>query len=207
MTAKVVLRLASLSNAEILIVGTHYTTNMTNNPLFLAADIVSQVTSTKGAITALTTAMNAPTSDTKITTIKQNRDALNIALNILAGKVEAVANLPTVAADAREGILKSAGMEIRKQKASNQKRVFTATQGSVSGSVKLTAPADADAYEWMYTLDLTGETGLTKTPVTIASTTEIKDLRPLTKYLFYYRGVYRRGNITDWEGPITFSVM
>src|SRR6185369_14558110 len=86
MKVKIVLNLGSTSNAEVLVDAAHYTTNMTGNTLFAAADIVAQVTATVTATTNLRTAMTAPTSDVKTDNIAAARETLERNLNMLAAK-------------------------------------------------------------------------------------------------------------------------
>jgi hypothetical protein len=145
MKVKIVLNLGSTSNAQVLVDAAHYTTNMTGNTLFAAADIVAQVTATVTATTNLRTAMTAPTSDVKTDNIAAARETLDRNLNILAAKVEAVANSPTLVEDQRVVVVHSAGMDVKSQ-ATPKMRVFTVSLGDTEGSVHLTAAGGAKAH-------------------------------------------------------------
>ena len=83
----------------MLVDATHYTTNITGNPLFTAADTVAQVTVTVASVADLQTTMNAPITDSKTNNIRAARETLDRNLTILAGKVEAIANNPTLIDD------------------------------------------------------------------------------------------------------------
>jgi len=205
MKVNVVLNLGSRSNAQVLVDAAHYTTNMTGNALFAAADIVAQVTATVTATTALRTAMTAPTSDTKTDNINVARETLDRNLTILAGKVEGVANNPTLVDDQRVGVVHGAGMEV-KSVAPGKKRVFSVTNGDIEGSVHLTAPGGANAHEWQYTSDVVNFTGRIPASTTTASTTDITGLQSGTKYAFFHKSIMA-GVSTDWEGPLYMKVM
>ncbi len=199
------LNLRGKNNAEVLVESAHYTTNMTGNALFNAADIVAAVTNTVTATTNLRTAMNAPISDSKTDNVNAAREALNRNLIILAGKVEAVANNPALLDDQRMGIIHSAGMEAKTQTIA-KKRVFTVTNGNVEGSVHIIATGGANAHEWQYTQDVVNLTGRVAAPSTTKSSTDIAGLKPATKYAFFHKPIVA-GEITDWEGPLFVTVV
>lgn len=206
MKAKTVLNLGQTSNAQVLADAAHYLTSMTGNPLFTAADITAQVATTNTAVTALRTAMNAPTSDMKMDNINVARDVLDRNLIILAGKVEALANNPALPDEQRAGIIHSAGMQIKGQ-AVPRKRVFAVANGEVSGSVELTAATDgAKAHEWHYTTDLVNFAARVAAPSTTASRTIIGDLHPGTRYAFFHKPI-AVGTVTEWEGPLFCTVI
>lgn len=205
MKINVVLNLGSTSNANVLVSAAHYTTNMTGNPLFAAADIVAQVAATVSATTALQAAMNAPTSDTKTDTIAAVRETLDRNLTALANKVEGVANNPTLVDDERVGVVHSAGMEVKAQ-AVPKRRIFTATLGDIEGSVHLTATGGANAHEWQYTADVTNFTGRIPLNTTTTSNTDARGLKSGAKYAFFHKAIVA-GAITDWEGPVFITVL
>jgi hypothetical protein len=205
MITKVVLNLGSSSNAQVLVDADHYTTSMTDNVLFTAADIVAQVTVTKTAVTALRAAINAPTSDTKTDNIGIARDVLDRALNKLAGKVEDIANDPATSDANRVDVVHSAGMNVKNQ-SRPQKRKFTATNGKISCSVILTAQGGANANEWQYTTDVVNFTGRVALPSTTAAKTEVADLKKSTEHAFFHKAIMT-GEQTDWEGPIILMVI
>lgn len=206
MKVKPVLNLGSTSNAQVLVDATHYTTNMTGNALFAAADIVAQVTATVAATTALRTAMNAPITDNKTDNINAARETLDRNLTILAGKVEAVANNPTLVDDQRVGVVHSAGMEV-KNVAIPKKREFSVAFGETDGSVHLTAATgDAKAHEWQYTSDVVNFTGRTSVSSTTKASTDISGLAHGTRYAFFHKPIVA-GKSTDWEGPLFMMVI
>lgn len=200
MKVKIVLNLSSTSNAQVLVDATHYTTNMTGNALFAAADIVAQVAATVTATTNLRNAMNAPLTDVKTDSINAAREALDRNLNILAAKVEAVANSPTLVENQRIGIVHSAGMEVKAQ-AIPKKRVFSVTIGSTEGSVHLTASGGANAHEWQYTSDVDNFTNRVALVTTTRSTIDLSGLKRGSQYAFFHKSIVS-GVATDWEGPL-----
>ncbi len=200
MKVKIVLNLGSTSNAQVLVDATHYTTNMTDNALFAAADIVAQVAATVTATTNLRNAMNAPLTDVKTDSINAAREALDRNLNILAAKVEAVANSPTLVENQRIGIVHSAGMEVKAQ-AIPKKRVFSVTIGSTEGSVHLTASGGANAHEWQYTSDVDNFTNRVALVTTTRSTIDLSGLKRGSQYAFFHKSIVS-GVATDWEGPL-----
>ncbi len=205
MKAKIVLNLGSTSNAQVLVSATHITTNMTGNALFAAADIVAQVTATVTATTNLRAAMSAPLSDTKTDNVRVAREVLDRNLNILASKVEAVANSPTLVDSQRVGIIHSAGMNVKTQ-VGRKKRVFTVNRGNLEGSVHLTAESGANAHEWQYSSDVVNFTGRVAASSTTTSTTDIDGLKSGSKYAFFHKPI-QAGSITDWEGPLYVTVI
>ncbi len=205
MKAKIVLNLGSTSNAQVLVSATHITTNMTGNALFAAADIVAQVTATVTATTNLRAAMSVPISDVKTDNIRVAREVLDRNLTILAAKVEAVANSPTLFDSQRVGIIHSAGMEVKNQ-VSPKKRVFSVTHSDVEGSVHLTAEGGVSSHEWQYTSDVVNFTGRVAASSTTTSTTDIDGLKSGSKYAFFHKPI-QAGSITDWEGPLYVTVI
>ena len=205
MKVKIVLNLDSTSNAQVLVDAAHYTTNMTVNPLFAEADMVAQVAATVTATTNLRSAMIAPISDAKTDNISAAREALDRNLNILAAKVEAVANSPTLVESQRIGIVHSAGMEVKAQTLP-KKRVFSVTIGNTEGSVHLTATGGANAHEWQYTSDVENFKNRIAVVTTTKSSTDLSGLKSGSKYAFFHRSVVS-GVTTDWEGPLMMIVM
>jgi len=205
MKTKIALGLRSISNSQVLVSATHMTTNMTGNPLFAAADIVTQVTATGTGITNLRAAMTAPISDAKTDNIRAAREVLDRNLNILAAKVEAVANSPTLVDSQRAGIIHSAGMKMKNQ-AIPKKRVFSVTRGIVEGSVHLTATGGAKAHEWQYTSDVANFTSRVAAMTTTTSSTDINSLKSGSKYAFFHKPIQSGINM-DWEGPLYLMVI
>jgi hypothetical protein len=200
MKAKTALGLGSTSNAQVLVDATHITTNMTGNALFAAADIVAQVAATVTATNNLRTAMTAPISDAKTDNIAAARETLDRNLNILAAKVEAVANSPTLVDDQRLGVVHSAGMDVKTQ-GGRKKGVFSVAHGDIEGSVHMTAEGGAKAHEWQYTSDVVNFSGRVAAVTTTTANTDITGLHSGTKYAFFHKPIVP-GVITDWEGPL-----
>lgn len=204
MKVKVVLNLGGSSNAQVLIDADHYTTDMTGNAHFTAADIVAQVTAVKTEVTNLRTAINAPTSDAKTDDIRIARDALDRGLTKLAGKVEDVANDPATPDANRVDIVHSAGMNVKNQ-VHPQKHKFTVNNTDISGTVLLTAQGGANANEWQYTTDIINFTGRIPVATTTKAHTEIPNLKKGIEYAFFHKAIIA-GTNTDWEGPVFLMV-
>lgn len=204
MKVQVVLNLRDSSNAQVLIDADHYTTDMTGNLNFTATDITTQVTATKTAVTNLRAAINAATSDTKTDNIKIARDVLDRNLTKLASKVEDVANDPSTADTNRVNIVHSAGMNVKDQ-VHPQKRVFSASNGEISGEVDLMAQGGAKAHEWQYTTDLANFTNRVAAATTTKASTEITGLKKGAEYAFFHKAIVADTK-TDWEGPVFLVV-
>ncbi len=205
MKIQIVLNLKECSNAEILIAGDHFVTDMTGNSHFTLADIVAQVTVVKNDVTGLRTAINAPTSDTKTDDIRVARDTLERAIKKLANKVEDLANDPATLDENRINIVHSAGMNAKNQ-AHPQKHKFTVANSEVSGTVNLTAQGGANANEWQYTSDVINFTNRVASPTTTKANTEIKNLKRGTEYAFFHKAIIS-GTATDWEAPLILMVV
>jgi hypothetical protein len=201
----VVLGLGSTTNAQLVIDADHYVQNMTGNALFTAPDMVAQVTNTANSIVDFKTALNAPTSDTKTDTINTTREVVERNLKILASKVEAIANEPSLLDDKRIGVVHSAGMEVKGQTA-NQKHVFAVKNGKIAGSVRVTAEGGAKAHEWQYTADVINLTSRISAVTTTTASTDIVGLKSGTRYAFFHKAVLA-GVASDWEGPLFLTVL
>jgi len=205
MKIQVALNLHSKNNAQLIADADIYTTNMTDNAYFIAPEIVAQVKTTKTATLTMRNAMNAPTSDTKNDMIKVSRDALERNLSKLKGEVESVSNSPTISEIERISIVHSAGMSI-KQQPHPQARIFSAKQGSISGSVILTAQGGANANEWQYTTDTVNFADRISLPTTTTAKTQVDGLLKKTDYAFFHKAIIA-GENTEWEDPIIFTVL
>jgi len=204
MKVQIALNLKGSSNAQILVDADHYTTDMTGNAHFAAAEIVAQVAATKTAITNLRTAINAPTSDTKTDDIKIAREALERNLTKLANKVSDVANDLTTPDANRIDIVHSAGMNA-KGHAHPQKHKFTAINTEISGTVHLTAQGGANANDWQYTPDIINLSARIAAETTTTAHTDIPNLKKGTEYAFFHKAIIA-GVKTDWEGPVFLTV-
>lgn len=205
MKTKIAMYLGSTSNAQVLVKAAHITTNMTGNALFAAADIVAQVTAIGTATTNLRAAMSAPISDAKRDNISAAREVLDRNLTILAAKVEAVANSPTLVDSQRVGIVHSAGMEVKAQ-VIPKKRVFSVNHGPIEGSVHLTAAGGVNAHQWEYTSDVVNFSDRVAASITTSSTTDINGLKSGSKYAFFHKPI-QAGVSNNWEGPLYVMVI
>ncbi|GHN02091.1 hypothetical protein WSM22_35800 [Cytophagales bacterium WSM2-2] len=206
MNVRIVLGLRSKTNAEILVLSKHFTTSMTGNPLFAAADIVTQIGNTVTATTNLANAINAPTSDTRTDNIRSCRDAVDRNLNMLAGKVEAVANNPALLDDQRLTIVHSAGMEVRAQ-ATRNKLVFAVVNGDKPGTLYATAPAGPAAHKWAITEDTVNFTNRIELRTTVSASTIIEGLKRFTQVAVFHKAVVPDDEEPDWEGPLLITVL
>jgi hypothetical protein len=102
-------------------------------------------------------------------------------------------------------IIQSAGLAVKKVP-THGPRVFAAKPGTVSGAVKLVAPAAAhrSSYEWEYSTD-GGKTWVTMPP-TLQAKTSITGLTPGSSVQFRYRAVTKTG-AGDWSQPITMPLV
>jgi hypothetical protein len=103
-------------------------------------------------------------------------------------------------------IIQSAGLVVKKVP-THTPRVFAAKPGTVSGAVKLVAPAAGPraSYEWEYSTD-GGKTWATMPP-TIQSKTSITGLTSGSSVQFRYRAVTPKGGAGDWSLPITMPLV
>jgi hypothetical protein len=155
------------------------------------------------ALNELETAEAAALARTKgaATARNQKRAALVAELAQLKAYVQKQAdiNLATAAT-----VIQSAAMVVRKVPV-RTKRVFTAKQGILSGSVTLVTASAARraSYEWEYSSD-GGKTWLLM-PATLQAKTSITGLQSGSTYMFRYRAILKAG-AEDWSQPISFLV-
>jgi hypothetical protein len=199
-----VLGLKDLNNAEVLVASDFYVRCMTDNPHFTDAETVSVLTSVKKATSDLRSIMNAPLSEDKVQLVAKARIALDSYLNILAGRVEAKANDPSLTTPDALAIVESAGMMV-KNKAKRSSTIFSAANTDISGEVMLKAPGGSRAYEWSYLLDGSDMKNLVIDRSTTRSSTKISGLEPGKKYAFYYRPV-QSDEPSKWLGPALLIV-
>ena len=102
-------------------------------------------------------------------------------------------------------IIQSAGLGLRKSPARKQLG-FHAKLGTVSGAVKVVAPAAARraSYEWQYSTD--GGKTWVDLRSTLQSRTSLSGLTPQTTVMFRYRAVVKTGE-GDWSTPISILVL
>ena len=131
----------------------------------------------------------------------QKRTALVAVLELLKAYVQKMADLNFETAAT---VIQSAAMVVRKVPV-RTKRVFTAKQGTVSGSVTLiTASAARRAsYDWEYSSD--GGVTWQLLPSTLQAKTSLTGLKAGSSYSFRYRAIVKAG-AQDWSPPISFLV-
>jgi len=155
------------------------------------------------AINDLQIAETAALARTKgaVATRNEKRTALVVLLLEAKGCVQAAAD-----ANVENGasIIQSAGMGVRKAFV-HPPRVFGATSGPVSGSVKLVAASAARraSYEWEYSTD-GGATWVTAPP-SLQAKTVLTGLKAGTTVQFRYRPVVKTGG-ENWSQPVSLLV-
>jgi hypothetical protein len=175
---------------------------MTNSPLFPSPD--PPLATVSIAIEALHEAEAAARARTvgTIATRNEKRDTLTALLQRLCSHVQAAADAdPENAASIIEG----AGMAVKKRRRLPP-RVFAATPGPVSGSVKLVAPKAGHraAYDWAYSTD--GGVTWTSLPQTVRASTIVYGLQPGTTVHFRYRATTKDG-VGDWSEVVAILVV
>ncbi|HEY3818046.1 MAG TPA: hypothetical protein VGL81_12790 [Polyangiaceae bacterium] len=154
-------------------------------------------------VSALNAAETVTQTRAKGTVASRNaaRTQLLSDLHTLKGHVQQVADANP---DQAETIITSAGMTVRKARAS-AKVTFSVRQGPLSGSVKLSAKAVAlrASYEWESSLD--GGKTWTAAPPTLQAKTSISGLPVATSVQFRYRAVTKTG-AADWSQPTSLVV-
>ena len=155
------------------------------------------------AIGALQTAQSAALARTAgaVTARNDRRATLVGLLQELRGYVQKTADADP---ENSAAIIQSAGMAVKKTPV-HKPRVFGATQGAVSGAVKLvTASAGTRAsYDWEYSAD-SGKTWVAL-PSTLQAKTSVIGLAAGTTVLFRYRAVTKAG-VADWSQPVALLV-
>jgi hypothetical protein len=103
-----------------------------------------------------------------------------------------------------EGIIGSAGMAIRKVTL-HDKAALSVKQGSVSGTVTLSAKAAAKkaAYNWQYSLDQKTWTSL---PQTLVAKTGVSGLTAATMYYFRSQAQTPKGGESNWGQVVSILV-
>ena len=124
----------------------------------------------------------------------QKRGVLVILLGHLKAYVQKVVDADREHAPA---LVESVGMSVKKVGV-RAPRVFQATPGSVSGSVKLATPSVARraSYQWEYSRD--GGKTWTMAPPTLTTKTHLVGLQRGASYVFRYRAVIKAGP-SDWS--------
>jgi hypothetical protein len=155
-------------------------------------------------VAALVTAETAVVGRTKGTA-----DTRNAKLAVVRADLESLKNYVQNVVDASnpanaESIIGSAGMAIRKVTA-HDKPALAVKQGSVSGTVTLSAKAAATkaAYNWQYSTDQKTWTSL---PQTLKSKTGVSGLTAGTTYYFRSQALTPKGGDGDWGQIVSLLV-
>jgi hypothetical protein len=176
-------------------------TSLTNNPFFPdAAPIVAGIDS---AHDALETAETAAKTRAQGTVAARNVAKANLK-TVLCGGVAYIQGKADANPPQAKPLVESTGLATRKTPV-RQKLAFNAKQGSVSGSVHLTAKvAERRAsYEWQWSADA-GKTWTTL-PSSLQAKTTVPNLPIGTICSFRYRPVIKSGE-GDWSQVITLLV-
>jgi hypothetical protein len=174
---------------------------MTNNPTFPTPTPALAVVS--AALTDLEAANAAAQARTR--GAAANRRAKQAALATLLEELKVYVQKIADATPANSAaIIASAGMGTRKIPAIH-KRVFSATPGTVSGTMKLVTDAAAPraSYEWQSSID--GGKTWVALPTTLQAKTTVLGLTPGATVTFRYRAVTKTGE-GDWAQPISAIV-
>ena len=201
------LNLAHKSNAVVLVDSDNSTGAMTGSSRFGAAEIVAQVAATKTATTALRTAMNAPTSDTKTDDVRVARGVLDFNFTKLGHQVEGVANDPSLPEEERVAVVHSAQID-EKDHAHPQKHKFTVKNILPFGTAHVTAEGEANAHEWNWTLDVVNFQNQVHEESTTAANTDIfiTDAKKGLEVAFFHKAIIAKKQ-TKWEGPIFLTLL
>jgi hypothetical protein len=157
------------------------------------ADIEALVKAETAALARAKGAAN--TRNAKLAVVKADLESLKIYVqNVVNGSNPANAN----------SIIASAGMAIRKLTL-HDKAALAVKQGTVSGTVTLTAKAAAKkaAYNWQYSIDQKTWTSL---PQTLKAKTGVSGLTSATTYYFRSQALTPKGGESDWGQIISLLV-
>ena len=175
--------------------------SMTSNPSF--PNPSPPIATVTAAISALESAQSAAQARTHgaVTLRDEKRTALVSLLEQLKTYVQTAAdgNL-----EAAASIIESAGVNVRRATA-RAKRVFSAKQGTPSGTVKVVTQSAGPrtSYEWQYSVD--GGKTWTAMPSTIQASTTLAGMTPGTAVMFRYRVVTKAGE-GSWAQPTSITV-
>jgi hypothetical protein len=155
------------------------------------------------AIVALETAEAAVQARTQGAVATRDAKRADLVL-LIAGLKSYVQTVADTDFETGAAVIQSAGMGIRKV-AVHPKRVFTVTQGSVSGTVHLVTASAGHraAYDWEWSVD--GGKTWQLAPSTLQAKTSIAGLVPGSSVAFRTRATTKAGE-ADWSQPITFVV-
>ena len=175
---------------------------LTNNPHF--PNPTPSIAVLTAALAALVAAENDALTRVKGAVVRRNaaKKYLVQQLQLLKANVQSTAD-----ADPENALLiiESAGLTVRKTP-SRKPRVFAATAGATSGTVKLVAASAGKraSYEWQYSTD--GGKTWVAAPPSIQAKTAIPGLPAGTSVQFKYRAVTPKTGAEDWSAPVTMLV-
>ena len=174
---------------------------MTGNPSFPTP--MPSLAVVQAAIDALTAAEATALARTRGSAAARNerRTALVSILELLRAHVQATAD---ASPENGPSIIESAGIALRKMPIMPP-RVFEASLGVVSGSIKLVAPAAARraSYDWEISTD--GGKTWVALDSTLQSKTTVSGLQPATYPQFRYRALTKAGK-GDWSQTVSILV-
>jgi hypothetical protein len=191
----------STSVKNIIIFAQNVTSALTNNPHF--PNPTPPLATFQADVAALNTAETAVLSRTKGAVEVRNAKLAVVRADLenLKAYVQTVAAVATPT-DA-DAIIESSGLTLRKVTL-HDKPALAAKQGSVTGSVNLSAKAVAKraSYNWQYSTD---QKTWTTMPPTIQSKTGVSGLTATTLYYFRVQPVTTAG-VGDWSQLVTLIV-
>jgi hypothetical protein len=175
--------------------------SMTGNATFAAPE--PPIATLSAALTDLETAEAAALARTRgaVATRNTKRATLITLLEQLKAYVQKVADANV---DQGATTIQGAGLALKKTPA-RPKRVFAATPGDVSGSVKLITDAAGKraSYEWQTSID--GGKTWVPSASTLQAKTTITGLTPGATVTFRYRAVTKTGE-GDWSQPLALII-
>ena len=175
---------------------------LTNNPHI--PNPTPSIAVLTAALASLVAAENDALTRVKGSVVQRNAAKKNLVqqLQLLKANVQSTAD-----ADPENAliIIESAGLTLRKTPV-RKPRVFAATAGATSGTVKLVAASAGKraSYEWQYSID--GGKTWVLAPPSIQARTVIPGLPAGTSVEFKYRPVTPKTGAADWSAPVTMLV-
>jgi hypothetical protein len=180
----------------------HIVDSMTGNPSFSTPS--PTLASVAQAITELRTAQAVTLSRTKGAAQARNDKlaALVKLLQLLRSYIQSVAD---VDAETASTVITSAGLAVKKPP-TLKPRVFAATPGDNSGTVKLVTVSAGPRSSYLWQVSLDGGKTWVDLPATTQARTTVTALPAGTTVLFRYRSVTPKAGQGDWVPPISLLV-
>ena len=187
---------------DLINAGTVIVKGMTGNPNFPTP--TPTVGAVQTALSDLVTAQTGATLRTKGAAALRNEKKQTL-VTLLEEWKTFVQSTADASPENGPSIIESSGIGLRKSPVRKQVG-FHAKLGTVSGSVKLVAPAAArrGAYEWQSSID--GGKTWVNLPTTLQSRTTVSGLAPQTTVQFRFRAVVKTGE-ADWSQPFSTVVL